>query len=272
MTNLTIRPFGGLGNRIRVLHSALSLKKEANVNLKIIWDYKTDFKCSIYNLFNVPDYISVVEKPFIHWNSLEKYFKNSSFLSLAGKQKYDLILLDKDIIKHRNEGFNFKGILNHSNVYVETCQWFFSGDKRLLMLEPKNEIIDTATSITSKFSDYTIGIHIRRTDHKLSKVYSPLNEFRKVVKREISKNINATFFLATDSKDTEEELIREFGHLVITRSEKELSRNNPKGITDGFIDMLCLAKTKKIYGSYSSSFSEIASFIYGTEFEVVKTS
>jgi hypothetical protein len=42
---------------------------------------------------------------------------------------------------------------------------------------------------------------------------------------------------------------------------KELNRNSQQGITDAVVDMFCLSKTKYIYGSYWSSFSDIASVI-----------
>lgn len=75
--------------------------------------------------------------------------------------------------------------------------------------------------------------------------------------------------MATDDLETENELIEKFTYKIITY-KKELSRNTKKGIIDALIDLYCLSKTKYIFGSYWSSFSDIASRIGKIEVVTIK--
>lgn len=119
------------------------------------------------------------------------------------------------------------------------------------------------------FDDQTIGIHIRQTDNFISIDNSPVELFVDKIKEEIKRNINVTFFLATDNPILEDKLIKLFGSKIMVY-KKELNRNSQQGITDAVVDMFCLSKTKYIYGSYWSSFSDIASVIGGIDKIILK--
>jgi len=73
------------------------------------------------------------------------------------------------------------------------------------------------------------------------------------------------FFLATDSPEEEQDMKKLFGDRIITFAKK-LDRNNPEAIQDALVDLLCLSKTRKIIGSFYSSFSDIAADIGYIEF------
>ena len=49
------------------------------------------------------------------------------------------------------------------------------------------------------------------------------------------------------------------GKIIVYK--KEMNRDTPNGIRDAVVDLYCLSKTKYIYGSYWSSFSDIAARI-----------
>jgi hypothetical protein len=55
-----------------------------------------------------------------------------------------------------------------------------------------------------------------------------------------------------------------FGNRVLTRP-KRLERARPEGMRDALIDLLCLARTRRVIGSVYSSFSEAAAEIGGVE-------
>jgi hypothetical protein len=98
--------------------------------------------------------------------------------------------------------------------------------------------------------------------------HSPLSEFKKVMDAELTKDTNTKFFVATDSPSDEAELKRKYPGKIITY-EKEISRNSEKGIQDALVDLLCLAETSKIIGSYYSSFSDVASYMGGIELQLI---
>jgi hypothetical protein len=132
------------------------------------------------------------------------------------------------------------------------------------VFSPTNEIQNRIENKTSCFSQYTIGLHVRQTDNTIAIDNSPIELFKIKIEEEIAKNSKANFFLATDSPEVEKELINEFGAKIIVTS-KELNRNSENGIMDALVDMYCLSHTKLIYGSYWSSFSEVAALIGGIQ-------
>lgn len=254
---------------MRVLHSILSLKSVSTLNIKIVWEHSSSFNCPIDDLFKVPAGILVEEWPKTAAYKVKKKSFEVFRKSPLSKLKYDLILHDNDIIKLRNQNYDFLNLLSHKSVFIETCQWFYTDKERLIYFDPNSNIADQVHSITRKFCKHTIGIHVRRTDHSLSIKASPLLEFKKKMQFEIDRNKNTMFFLSTDSEEVEKELKVEFKDRILTIENKELSRSSSKGIKDAFVDMLCLSRTSKIYGSYQSTFSHIASLMNDIELRVI---
>jgi len=254
---------------MRALHSVLSLQPESLSNIKILWERSRYFNCSIYELFNVPGEILVEEWAMNLLHRAKCKLSGNIQRPALSKFKHDLILNDQDIIKLREEKYDFRNLLNYKSVYIETCQWFYTGTERFIYFQPNPEIADQVDSVTRNFDEHIIGIHVRRTDHPTSQIASPLSEFKKIMKAEINRNRNTVFFLSTDSKEVEKKLLDEFKSRILSLRNKELSRSSAKGIKDAFVDMLCLSQTNKIYGSYHSTFSHIASLMNDVELQVV---
>ena len=114
--------------------------------------------------------------------------------------------------------------------------------------------------VTSKF-ECTIGLHIRRTDHSTSIEYSTLDIFTKIIQEELLKDGNANFFVCSDTHETLKDLKLKFGDKILSNEIESYDRNNKNAISDALIDLYCLAATRKIYGSYFSSFSQVAADI-----------
>lgn len=98
-----------------------------------------------------------------------------------------------------------------------------------------------------------IGVHIRRTDHKKAIEHSPLDGFLKKMR----ENKEAFYVIATDSEDVRKEIELEFLDRCIFPAIV-LSRRTEEGMIQGVADFFALAKCTQIWGSYSSSFSDIA--------------
>ena len=62
-----------------------------------------------------------------------------------------------------------------------------------------------------------------------------------------------------------------FPNTITVYDKQSLDRNDPIAIRDAVIDLYNLAHCKKIYGSYYSSFSDIAALWGGIEKEVLMT-
>ena len=100
---------------------------------------------------------------------------------------------------------------------------------------------------------------------------SPLEGFIEAMSRDLIADSETNFFLATDDAEVEKVLIKRFPGKIITY-KKVYSRQEVKGVQDAMVDLYCLSRTNKIYGSFYSSFSEIASRIENIPLEIIKKS
>ena len=98
---------------------------------------------------------------------------------------------------------------------------------------------------------------------------SGLDKFISLIEENIRKNDKSTFFLATDDLETETTLKKKFNGRIITSQKASFSRNSEEGMQNAVVDLYCLSRTKKIYGSFRSSFSQVAADISGIEVETV---
>ena len=76
-------------------------------------------------------------------------------------------------------------------------------------------------------------------------------------------------YLATDSEEVKREMKERYGDRIFC-SGKKADRGSLEGIREGITDMYTLARTQKIYGSFQSSFSDMAAQIGGVPLEILK--
>lgn len=156
------------------------------------------------------------------------------------------------------------------SIYFESCYRLESllekpGYQKFI---PTEAIQKRVEQITSKFHD-TIGVHIRRTDHHYAIENSPTQLFMEKISAYLDASEANTVFLCTDDGETKTQLIEKFGEKIIHAEISSLSRNDPHGIEDAVVDLMCLSKTNKIYGSHFSSFSQTAADIGEIEVEPI---
>ena len=247
-----VEPRAGLCNRMRVMASAYNLAKEYNTTMTVLWRVSEGLNCSYYDLFCHDPLVSVIET----------------------KHKFSIKFLVK-ALKARRCFFNIKEedgekveslVRNKKNVYVNTVFDFYDV-KHYEMFVPIPEIEKRIADICQSYASYTIGIHIRRTDNIMAIEHSPLSVFLEFIDKEIEKNSDVRFYLATDSQEVEKEIVSCYKEYIILNENRTLGRNLQKGIEDALIDLGCLSRCDLIAGSYYSSFSETAAH-WGKEKEL----
>ena len=75
--------------------------------------------------------------------------------------------------------------------------------------------------------------------------------------------------MATDSENVKEDFKNKYGNRIFF-STSEADRNSVSGIMDAVAQMYVLSMTNKIYGSYGSSYSEVAAALGGIPLIVLK--
>lgn len=268
---ITVIPKSGLCNRMRAIDSALSLSQATSRELSIVWIRNKILNCKFCDLFKPIDGITIVEsklRPFLYSN---RKIQNFGLPSLARKimnltliDKHQLLELKKDskVLADYVAKTKHAIIANNKRFYPSKFEYqqFVPTDALQLRIEKETE----------KFNPSTIGVHIRRTDHKQAKEKSPLHLFKKALEDAIGENPLANFYLASDCPETKEHLLGKFGEKVITNNSKAV-RDSKEGMQQALVELYALSKTQKVFGSYGSSFSETACQISGIpEVTIVK--
>lgn len=95
--------------------------------------------------------------------------------------------------------------------------------------------------------------------------------FIQKIDNELSVNNSVKFFLSTDDKDVENDLVKKYGkQKMIIQPDKQWGRISKEGMISGIIDCICLSKCTKIYGSLSSQFSGFAAEYGNVPIEIIK--
>lgn len=181
--NIVLEPLGGLGNRMRVISSALWLKEYMNCKISVIWNEDEHLNANFNLLFQPISDIEIIQKPFIFnylrdpskYHGLKKVFFHVTNI-LSGSP----FIIDDNYIYNqiRTHDIDIQGIIkNHQNVYFKTCEHFGDAYKYIEVFELIPQIKVKVNSLCTKFTRHTIGIHIRRTDHLVSIENSPLDIF-----------------------------------------------------------------------------------------------
>lgn len=191
---------------------------------------------------------------------------------------FDSIITNDELEKLYNSGENLKStireldknffpkvelkVANFLNkkytVYVSCCYRLSALSSNYQYLKPINDIHNKIELVSKDFGEDTIGLHVRRTDHVASKVMSSNDKFKKVVDKEIAINSNVKFYLSTDDPNFKAEFSEKYPNRIITNPVSSYDRNNASAIEDAVVDLFCLSKTTRIYGSHQSSFSQTA--------------
>jgi len=242
---ITIEVLAGMGNRIRAMISAICLAEDLGETLHVIWS-ANDPACMIRftDLFSsgIPKWVQIDMGPL-----------EGSWQQINSEQDIQEWIQSTERIP----------LKSHNAFYKKGSeQWL----KYLRALRPNPLILQKLNQ--SFFTETSVGIHIRRGDHKKAREHSPLEAFVETMKKEPE---STKFIVATDNASVKRELQTIFGERVLFPANS-LSRMTRIGMQDALLDFLALSKCSKIVGSYDSSFSEMAALYGNVPLVIIKTS
>lgn len=242
-----IQPIGGLCNRIRAINSAWMLSKERGVKLTVIWNINHELGCPFEELFEPTKAFRVI-------NIRSKWNLSKIFLQATSR-----FINNDEIRSHKGDGLLDEAYRKAlpSKVYIATEEHFYPCHSYELFT-PIPSIQKRIREMTRDFGPHAVGVHIRRTDNKPAIGKSSTEAFIASMDAELKEHPDTVFYLATDDRNEEATLREAFGDLIISNKDRDLSRDSISGIQDAMVDLYALASTKKIIGSYFSSFTDIA--------------
>ena len=259
---ITFVPVGGLANRMRAIHSAISLAE--NDEVQICWFNDKGLNCCFHQLFQPISFTNVKLKEANLWDKLlldRPRRKNLHFPKLYQTIWFDACLYEHQTHKKHIDYKQWK--LSHNSIYMASYNQFYQPSYKLSdIFIPNNEIMQKIETICTSHSTNTIGIHIRRGDHEIAIRKSPIHLFTEAMEKAIEQEEQTNFYLATDSESDKQLLIEKFGNRIIT-SPYPAERNTIEGMKNAVVDLYALSRTHTILGSYYSSFSEIAAELGG---------
>ena len=252
---IIIQPSGGLCNRMRVISSAYILAQKKNCKLLVLWKMCDELNCPFEELFLPPKEFTII-------NFKSNFNMKKLFYQFTAKQRFN----NTDIENNKTDGVLHNDFFEKlaSSVYISTWEHFYPA-KDYHVFEPTTALKERIKKITDTFGSHCVGVHIRRTDHTWAIANSKSDEFSIAIREELKKFPDAKFYIATDDIREEERLRKEFGNAILSNTTKTLARDSVEGMHDALIDLFCLSSTTKIFGSYYSSFTDIAADMQGIE-------
>lgn len=256
-------PQGGLANRMRAIASGLVLARAVRREMTVIWHKNSELNAPfnlIFNTENLP--FTLLETGgaayrVCYETPRKKNFYLSKIYSFLTKS--EILHIDNEIdfenLKKTISNHNGNFIINSGLQFAEFDHNLFSGIFRFSeKIEfTKNKILNRETP--------KVAIQIRRTDNSESISNSPVELFEDVVIKMCKDNPEKKIFLATDDNDIKSYFARKYPSNIIVNPRKA-NRNSPEGIVDAAAEFLTMSQCEVIYGSFWSSFSEMAA-VYG---------
>lgn len=246
---IIIQPSGGLCNRMRVINSGWQLARERREKLLVLWNCNSELNCPFEALFQpvtefrITSIHSVADpRKLFHQKTARNYLTNDEILAHRNTEGR----LEPDYVKSL-----------HGKTYIFTWEWFYPSEDYHLFI-PTDALQKRIDEMTSQFGPSCVGVHIRRTDNQPAIGKSSTDAFLSSMKQEVEADSRTLFYLATDDRKEEEILRKAFPGRILSNQDRCLARDSREGMQDALLDLYCLAGTRKIIGSYFSSFTDIA--------------
>ncbi len=255
-----IEPIGGLCNRMRAINSAYHLALDLEQELTVIWTAKAELNCPYEKLFLNQSSVEVIEnrEKTARRYKLRRYFS-------------DLYLNEEAVghLKGNDHRIPLSFFRDKKRIYIHTGLQFYRTENYPKLFVPTEAIRNLVEEQKRHWQGRMVGIHIRRTDNMTAIQGSSTDGFIVQMEKELLLEPQTHFFLATDSNGEAETLRNKFGSRIYMQEDKKLERDSEEGMKAAFVDLLCLAGTEKLIGSYWSSFSDLSSEYYGIEKVIV---
>jgi hypothetical protein len=232
-------PIGGVGNRLRVISSAVNLGFKNIVLINI--------RSESLNA-QAPDYIDL-ESAGIIVKVIDVYMGRDIF----ARRFFGLVanLVAMFSFKKFASFYNSRDF-QASHKLVVTCHEFKTGSIKPgdVMALDKDHFSQFCSNLSSTLPKQYWSMHIRHGDNKRAKALLHLKSFEDFVKSSPYK-----VFLATDSEEMKNQFVKKFGPKVIV-SCKCADRESTNGIKDAISELHILKNAHKFKPTAQSSFSK----------------
>jgi len=279
---LTLKPIGGLCNRLMAIDSAISLCEKLELSLKVVWIKDKWLNAGYSDLFEsleakIP--VEVVEFESVPILYSDKTLAKSkqrlynAFLKLLQKIKFDFVLHGYEVQKILDVESDLGTVLPAAKqIYLAYWRRLLPGKITKNRFIPTSDIAAGIQDLSKKIGQGYIAIHIRRGDHSLVIKESPLQLFIDKIEQYLRHEPSTIFFLASDSMEAKKEMKKLYDEAIFFQMEEEGDRKSTYGMKKAVIDLFLLSKSKELWGNSTSTFIKVASEIGNIQLKEVKIS
>lgn len=265
---ISVVPFGGLGNRMRVLNSAFYLSKDIHAETTLVWLKKAELNADFFRIFEHTSFHFKLLRGF-RYKVFLKFVKHIYINKYPKLYRFILgIFFDKILFDFDVQSLSFDTLIQQisssKSVLIATCYEFypFPGFDNFKLNKELEAKINSF-----QIPEGSIGVHIRRTDHVDIIKESSLENYHVEMRKYIAENQNVNFYLATDDAAVKAKFLDIYNSRIITQ-DAPLNRDSEAGIFGGIVDIYNLARCYKIICNVKSSFAVTAKLI-GKEKELI---
>jgi len=260
-------PLEGLCNRMRAMASGVYIANKLNSSITIYWKKSHECFADFTELFLPIDGQNIKVRPY-PWNGF--------YLAVDRKKNFYIpgiirrFIFDDQIIGKKeclDERFFEK--FRDGKIFMTSCYSLTRYYSLTELFVPVPELSDRINQMKQCFSENVIGIHIRRGDNIHSIRKNDVDDYFSFMDSEIATEPETRFYLATDSVEVKKEMTNRYGDRMLYH-DAVLERDSVQGMKDAVVDLWCLGLTKRIIGSYYSSYSEIAAEMGGIELTILE--
>ncbi|MDO4510695.1 MAG: hypothetical protein Q4B68_02620 [Bacteroidales bacterium] len=281
---LTLVPTEGLTNRMRTMASAIAFCQEQGMSLSIIWQKHKECYCHFTDLFQPlsPSGVKGFRFREKRWFDLFYYLRpRRRYLYLAKLMHW----FKSDVCMHFTQlnhiaehyqgaalGQHMASLLKGKKALLFSCfrMCDYPDALNAALFKPTEEIEQRIRQRLAPIKHAFIGVHIRRTDHYLSKTYSTIDTFVDEMKKAEQMHQGAHFYLATDDDEVKQRMQQEFPGRV-HYAESTASRTSVEGMKEAVVDLFALARADYFIGSFASSFSRMVLALNGAKGVIAKS-
>jgi len=250
METIVLVPLGGLCNRLRAILSALAWARDSHTTLEIVWLRDAGLNARFSDLFEpltLPDELKVTKARVTESDSWLRY-------GVARKQNLWLPAIYQRCAFNVRLKDEIRGHL-HGRVLVQTGYSFYPAKDEWLkiLFHPSAAVEALLQQRLPQITSHTVGVHIRQTDNRLSLEYSPLSAFEAAMQRDLDRDPEVEFYVATDNPTLLPVLSKQF---PICYSTTAPSRDSVRGMQEAVAELWTLMSCPRFHGSYWSSFSD----------------
>ena len=274
---IVVCPAGGLANRMRALMSGITLARDTDRDVEIVWMRDDGLNAGYEDLFDIKCLpVKLMEPGYAEFAlkySLPR--KKNLYLSRIYQSfRFERCFFDvpANLPLYESKTKLAEAVRSHDgDLYFVSGYDFYCCDPEEYrrVLKPSADIIGRLDRLKADVGDCKVGLHIRRTDNTTSIEMSPLELFKEKIEREIAADDTVRFYLATDDEQVKAELMQSYPGRIFCLPRKA-SRDTLEGMKDAMVELLMLAGMRQVYGSHYSSYSEAAAIIGCNDFETCR--